>query len=67
MPRRETLASLIWFPYAKGSGGGSVGRAVASDTRDLRFESQAKFYLPILHLNRKDENKEKEARNGPSF
>ena len=24
----------------KGSGGGLIGRAVASDTRDLRFESQ---------------------------
>ena len=29
--------------------------------------STAKFYLPILHLNRKDKNKEKEARNGPSL
>ena len=27
----------------------------------------SKFYLPIVLLNRKDENKEKEARNGPSF
>ena len=26
-----------------------------------------KFYLPIVHLNRKDENKEKEAGNGPSL
>ena len=37
------------------SGGGSVGRAVVSDTRDL----------PIVHLNRKDKYKEKEAGNGP--
>ena len=26
-----------------------------------------KFYLPIIHLNRKDKNKGKEARNGPSL
>ena len=26
-----------------------------------------KFYLPIVHLNGKDENREKEARIGPSF
>ena len=26
-----------------------------------------KFYLAIIHLNRKDKNKEKEARNGPSL
>ena len=43
------------------SGGGSVGRVVASDTKDLRFESQhwQNFYLPMVHLKRKDENKEK--------
>ena len=27
----------------------------------------SKFNLPIVHLNRKDENKEKEAGNGPSL
>ena len=50
-----------------GSGGGVglVGRAVASDTRDW-IQTSAKFYLPIVHLNRKDENKEKVAGNGPS-
>ena len=26
-----------------------------------------KFYLPIVNLNRKDKNKEKEAGNGPSL
>ena len=33
-----------------GSGGGSDGRAVASDSTDPQFESQhrAKFYLPIV-------------------
>ena len=52
-----------------GSGGGSVGRAVAYDTRDPRFQipKLAKFYLPIVRLNKKDKNKEKEAGNGPSF
>ena len=35
----------------KGSGGGSVGRAVASYTRDPRFKipTLAKFYLPIVN------------------
>ena len=27
----------------------------------------SKFYLPIVHLNRKDGNKENEAGKGPSF
>ena len=33
-----------------GSGGGSDGRAVASDSTDPQFESQhrTKFYLPIV-------------------
>ena len=50
-----------------GSGCGSVGREVASDTRDPRFESRHRqnfFYQ--LH-NRKDENNEREAMNGPSL
>ena len=44
---------------------GSAGKAVTSVTRDLRFESQhrQKFYLPIVHCNRKAENK-KETGNG---
>ena len=43
-----------------GSGCGSVGRAVASDTRGPRFKSshRQKFIF-------KDENKEKEAGYGP--
>ena len=49
----------------------AVGRAVASDTRDPRFESShRKFYLlstVLSKLHRKDENKEKEAGNGPFF
>ena len=39
-----------------GRGCGAVGRVVASNTRDL--------YICKL-LSRKDENKEKEAENGP--
>ena len=48
------------------SGCGAVGRMVASDTRDLRFESQHR-QLSILNVHicqlqfRKDENKEREA------
>ena len=51
-----------------GSGCGSVGRVVASNSRGQRFESshQQKFILNIYcQLYWKDENKEKEARNGP--
>ena len=46
-------------------GCGAVGRAVASDIRDLRFESQHRHNLEILSvlicqlLSRKDKNKEK--------
>ena len=53
-----------------GSGFGSVGRAVASNSRSLRFESRhwQQFILNIYcQLYWKDENKEKEAANGPCF
>ena len=52
-----------------GSGGGSVGRAVTSDTRDPWFESQhwQNFIYQLYIEKRKDENKEKEAGNGPSL
>ena len=55
--------------YHMGSGCGAVGRAVASDTRGPRFESSHRqlllnIYL-LLTVCRKDENKEKEAGNGP--
>ena len=56
----------------RGSGCGSVGRAVASDTRGPRFESSHRqkfiFILNICLLSTeywKDENKEKEAGYGP--
>ena len=50
---------------------GSVGRAVASDTRGPRFESSHRQNLLNICLLStvywKDENKEKEAGNGPFF
>ena len=52
----------------RGSGGGSVGRAVAANFRGQRFESShwQKIILNIYcHPYRKDENKDKEAGNGP--
>ena len=51
----------------KGSGCGSVGRAVTSDSRDPRFESYHRQNFIYQLYNRKDENKEKEAGNGPSL
>ena len=51
-----------------GSGCGSVGRAVASDSRGPRFKfgHQQNFIWNIYcQLFWKDENKEKEAGNGP--
>ena len=52
-----------------GSGCGSVGREVASDTRDPRFESTHRQIFIFKLYNRKDKNKEKEkeAGNGPSL
>ena len=57
-----------------GSGCGSVGRAIASNTRGPQFESRhQKIYLFLLNICLlstvywKDENKEKEAGDGPFF
>ena len=52
-----------------GSGGGSVGRAVPSDTRDPQLKSQhQQNFIYRLHIFKKDDkNKEKEAWNGPSL
>ena len=51
-----------------GSVGGSVGRAVASDTRDPRFESQNWQILSTnCSFKRKGKNEEKEARNSHLF
>ena len=57
--------------HSLGSGRGSVGRAVASNIRGPGFESSHRqlllnIYL-LLTVCRKDENKEKEAGNGPIF
>ena len=49
------------------TGCGSVVRAVASDTRDLQFESRHQQNIIYQLYNRKDENKEKEAANAPSL
>ena len=50
-----------------GSGCGSVGRAVASDTRDPQYKSRHRQNIIYQLYNRKDRNKEKEAGNGPSL
>ena len=63
----------IYFFYFKvkqlGSGRGSVGREVASNSRGLQFESSQRqnLYWTFIYcqLFWKDENKEKEAENGP--
>ena len=59
----------LWY---LGSGCGSVGRPVASNTRGLRFKSSHRqkfiYILNICLLSTvywKDKNKEKEAGNGP--
>ena len=49
----------------KGSGFGTVGRTVASDTRDPWIESRHRQILFTINcIPRRDENKEKEAGNG---
>ena len=56
--------------FKMGSGCGSVGRAVAFDSRGPRYESShwQKFLLNVFcQLYWKDENKEKEAGIGPFF
>ena len=57
--------------FLSGSGCGSIGREVASDTTGPRFESSHRQLLLyqyfLLTICRKDENKEKEAGNGPFF
>ena len=53
----DTLTSKPW----------AVGRAVASNTRDLRFKSRHQQNFIYQLYNRKDENQEKKAENGPSL
>ena len=64
--RQRTIMALGQLLPLKGSGGGSVGRAVASDSRGLQFKSshrQKCIYNIYCELYWKDENKEKEAGN----
>ena len=67
---RAKVYSFYWakIVWNLGSGGGSVTRAVASDSRGPRVKSihWQKVILDIYcQLYWKDENKEKEAGNGP--
>ena len=71
----RTISFGTVFPISSkflklGSGCGSVGWAVASNSRGPSFESShcQKFILNIYcQMYWKDENKEKEAWNGPFF
>ena len=72
--KRTTIGAVNKLILSVGSGCGSVGRAVASNTRGPQFESshQQKFIyiLNICFLSTvcwKDENKEKAAGNGPFY
>ena len=69
-PKIQSARHLIYFLSMGlwGSGGGSDGRAVASDTRDPQLKSQNwQIYLPNCTLILNDKNKENEAGNGPSL
>ena len=65
------MAGLQYKKIGLGSGGGSVGKAVASDTRGPRFNSrhQQSFYLNNVYcqLYWKDENKENRGQEWPIF
>ena len=50
-----------------GSGCGTVGQAVASDTKDLRVESRQQHNFIDQSYKRKDKNKEKVTREWPIF
>ena len=73
MPQSWKFFAFQLYQHIFGGGGCcSVGRAVASDARGPRFESISNLLfiwhlLVYSQLYRKDENKDKEARNGPSF
>ena len=56
-----------WKLYFVASGCGSVGRAIASDTRDPQFKSINWLSFIYQLYIRKEENEEKKARNGPSL
>ena len=59
----EQLLSELESGSELGSGCGSVGRAVASDTKDPRFKSRHPQNFIYQLYNRKDENVEKGAGN----
>ena len=68
----QMVIAIIEETYA--SGCGSVGRAVASNTRDQLFESSHRqncitniFTISCWNKCRNDENEQKEAWNGPYF
>ena len=61
------LLTKIRSTLLLGSGCGSVGRAVASNNRDLRFVSRHRQNFLYQLDSRKDENKEKAVGNGPSL
>ena len=71
---KETKMSRIPFKggnwinfWNKCSGCGSVGRAVASNTRDLRFESRhLQNFIYQLYILKEKTKKDNEAGNGPS-
>ena len=72
-PLRQLYLGIICIipkPFCIGSGCGSVGRADAFYSKDLRFESshQQNFILNIFNVNcRIDDNKEKRGRDWTIF
>ena len=69
-PKIQSAVHLIYFLSMGlwGNGGGSVGRAVASITRDPQSKFQHwQIYLPNCTLKINDKNEEKEAGNGLSL
>ena len=71
-PISNKVKKLIQITSTLGSGCGSVGRAVASDTRCSRFESRHRqIFIEHLLLSTalywKDENNRKRGREWPIF
>ena len=61
----ESVLELVSLFWGGGSCCGSVGRAIASDNRDLRFESSQKEFVITANSIEKSKVKKKEARNAP--
>ena len=70
-PVQRNFPRIVSTRMKWGSGCGSVGRAVASNTRDPMFKSQHRqnFICQIIYqlYNRKDKTEEKEAWYSPSL